>query len=611
MAISSLLEASETNEAATIRELILDAQRTLRPAAIRSFFDEDHRFWQVMSAVERAAASNDPADSKFSLRLESRTTAVLLEDLSPGWLGYSEADFADALANGKPRPADMSEIDSDKRLRRERIEQLARLQRALEEGALSPRLALHQVVGVCVQAQLFHLLTSHRVAHPTYNYLRAYDCSPLPWDSPRDVRPIGQPAWRVLGFDVFFPIGIPASVLTANAQWIRYYADRGFNVLTFKTVRTHKRPPHVPPNWLFVDGFTTPLAPNSPRVGLTVAASEAIWPELPDQFSMVNSFGVPSADPSEWMLELEAALREVGPGRVLIASVIGDEQLESFNATVNDYARAARMAKECGAQAIELNLSCPNTIQDGKVKVDMIGSQPEATAAVVQAVRAAIGNEIRLVIKLHYMPLEQLESVLAASHRFVDGVAGINTLQVEIRSPAVEPVFPGRDKAGLSGVAIRDLGLEFAANALIIRDRLSRTEDDFSIIAMGGVMNADDVERYRSLGVSAVQTATAAFFNADLAAEVARRYRSQAQTTMELRAEGRTLEELMRGPRPFKELIAILADEFKPTSLEVAGQVRGILRRMEAKGLITSTYQNGRLTFENRTTGDRLAQVVR
>jgi len=469
------------------------------------------------------------------------------------------------------------------------------------------RLARNRVVGICVQAQLFHLLTSHGVAHPTYNYLRPYDYSILPWDSPDGGRYSDASAWTVLGFDVGFPIGIPASVLTANADWIHFYASRGFNVLTFKTARTEKRVPHPPPNWLFVDGFDRAIDPENLEKGLTVEASQTSWPTNPDAFSMVNSFGVPSLLPQYWMEQLDRSVRELGPGKLLIASVVGNERLSTFQETVEDYARAAQMAEGCGAKAIELNLSCPNTMRDGQVQTDLIASDPDAAAAVVQAVRKALKSDTRLIAKLSYLPRTKLESVLDRIHGSLNGVSGINTLQVSVRDKG-ENAFPRRAVAGLSGVAIRELGFEFARNVISVRGSLGRSESDFSVISMGGVMNADDVEAYRRIGACAVQTATAAFFNAELARDVINRYGALGRAHWNDHVEEEALLALENGPRQLNDLLENLSEALQPTTFELASRLQAVLSGLERKHLVRSFYQNGRVVFE-RTQRDESSTV--
>ena len=58
--------------------------------------------------------------------------------------------------------------------------------------------------------------------------------------------------WTFCGLPVASPLGMPAGPLL-NSRWIHYYAALGFDVLTYKTVRSRFRASYDPPNLLPVD----------------------------------------------------------------------------------------------------------------------------------------------------------------------------------------------------------------------------------------------------------------------------------------------------------------------------------------------------------------------
>src|SRR5690349_3116321 len=82
------------------------------------------------------------------------------------------------------------------------------------------------------------------------SYQFNYDRGPVFANAPRKVKP--GPMKRFLGLLVRSRIGIAAGVLL-NSKWISGYAERGFDILTYKTVRSAFRPCYAPPNWVFVD----------------------------------------------------------------------------------------------------------------------------------------------------------------------------------------------------------------------------------------------------------------------------------------------------------------------------------------------------------------------
>src|SRR5439155_25509379 len=73
--------------------------------------------------------------------------------------------------------------------------------------------------------------------------------SPPGIDQLPSVRLRVQPT-RIAGFQVEFPLGLPASIIAANASYLNYYAQRGFCILTYKTVRSRLLKAHAHPQWV-------------------------------------------------------------------------------------------------------------------------------------------------------------------------------------------------------------------------------------------------------------------------------------------------------------------------------------------------------------------------
>jgi tRNA-dihydrouridine synthase len=205
-------------------------------------------------------------------------------------------------------------------------------------------------------------------------------------------------------------------------------------------------------------------------------------------------------------------------------SVVGNYEDLKGQDLVDDFVDVARAAEEaisahpdspCG-RAIELNLSCPNTITAGAKGVESpLCETPDYVHLIVKAVRAALQTETRLVLKLGYLTREKLAEVVSDVAEDVDAIAGINTLQVSVVGPDGRPAFRGtiedpdcdRTRAGLSGIAIRNFALDFVRSLALLR-RANNWQ--FDIIGMGGVMEPHDVRTLMASGADAVQTATAA-----------------------------------------------------------------------------------------------------
>src|SRR6188474_1794120 len=77
-----------------------------------------------------------------------------------------------------------------------------------------------------------------------------YEHVPMPVDMQVPVVP-GE--WQFCGLPVDSPLGIPAGPLL-NGRWILYYASLGFDVLTYKTVRSRERASYALPNLQPVQG---------------------------------------------------------------------------------------------------------------------------------------------------------------------------------------------------------------------------------------------------------------------------------------------------------------------------------------------------------------------
>ena len=275
--------------------------------------------------------------------------------------------------------------------------------------------------------------------------------------------------------------------------------------------------------------------------------------------------------------------------------------------------------EETGAPAIELNLSCPNSFDPvtKKIREDLICESPETTADIVKGVRDGLQKNTKLVIKMAHMPRELLEQVVVPLAHEINGVSGINTLQMEVRKSDGSPAFLGtredpaapRTRAGVSGVAIREYGLQFVRWLAEIRNQHKL---NFDIIGMGGVMNADDVNTYQQAGANAVQTATAAFFNPALPQQLRYRLLGSAPTLeTQLVVRSRVLELLYKGPMSLRELSKQLAEqlneseqlaEFFDQERLIAEKTRALVQGLEDEGRVTASRENGRIVLHSTPT---------
>jgi dihydroorotate dehydrogenase (NAD+) catalytic subunit len=345
--------------------------------------------------------------------------------------------------------------------------------------------------------------------HPAYDVSKSYEWNyrngPVfkgPYPPKREkVRPI-----RLLDFEIASPLGIAAGPLL-NSEWIRVYAKLGFDILTYKTVRTRRRPSNPKPNCVFVD-TGGPVTPS--RLGERMTAG-GITPEALREITITNSFGVPSRNPGVWQEDVARARRHLNRDQLFVVSVMGSSEaypdLPSF---VRDFAVSAKMAKEAGAQVVELDLSCPNSnAAEGMVFMD-----PDLSGRISKEVKSEIG-ETPLFIKVGFFPdRAPFEAVMRANAPHVDGIVGINTVRMTVLDREGRPAIAGRPQSGVCGAGIQPCALQFVRWLV---DTKAKNRYDFAAIGVGGIMTPDDVDEFLSAGVEAVEVATAAMWDPYLA----------------------------------------------------------------------------------------------
>lgn len=317
--------------------------------------------------------------------------------------------------------------------------------------------------------------------------------------------PHGDPQQSFLGHKVHKPFGIPAGPLL-NSRFVNAAMDMGFDIPVYKTVRTRKYASHPWPNVLAVkvDGD---LTLDKTRLVATDDYSEPL--------SITNSFGVPSFDPDFWQPDIAAAVAHEHSGQMVVASFQGTKSSDgSVSGYIADFVLGARLLKETGVKAIEVNLSCPNEGTSNLLCFDVTRA-----SQIVDAIKNEIGN-IPLIIKLAYFQdLDLLEDLLKKVGHSIAATSSINTISAEIVDEAGAQALPGegRLRSGVCGHAIKWAGLEMTKKIGRLRDELGL---NFSIIGVGGMGSIADFREYRDAGADAVMSATSAMWNPLLAREI-------------------------------------------------------------------------------------------
>jgi dihydroorotate dehydrogenase (NAD+) catalytic subunit len=157
-------------------------------------------------------------------------------------------------------------------------------------------------------------------------------------------------------------------------------------------------------------------------------------------------------------------------------------------------------------------LSCPNEGESVLACFD-----PDITERIVNAVRET-NPDLKFFIKTAYYADDRLlKEIVKRVGAIVDGIAAINTMPAPVLDADGKTVFPGREKAGISGAPIKWAGLEMTKKLNEFREEFGY---HYKIVGMGGVLSADDFHEYIDAGADTVMSVTGAMWNPNLAAEI-------------------------------------------------------------------------------------------
>jgi dihydroorotate dehydrogenase len=313
------------------------------------------------------------------------------------------------------------------------------------------------------------------------------------------------------GLPVKSRFGLAAS-LGMTADWIGLYARLGFDILTYKTVRAQVRRAHAPPNWIFVDETSLALD-QIERPCCTIAGA----PTSPGLATAAGSIGTPSSDPSFWRTDIPRSRAQLGPGQVLIVSVMGTaEEAASEDAVVAEFEELGATVRDAGAQIVEANLSCPN-VREREAEAYRDSALAGRIAA---ALRRGAGD---LPVLLKVGPIEDdaaMTAFLRAVAPAVDGVVMINAPRRLVRTRNGDSAFgPGREYAGIMGRGIHPIALDCVRRAVSIIDR---EQLGLKVVAVGGAASVTEVQAFLRAGACAALSASPAAWNPYLAAQIKR-----------------------------------------------------------------------------------------
>jgi len=265
---------------------------------------------------------------------------------------------------------------------------------------------------------------------------------------------------QIASLSLNYPGMLASGILGYSAESMRRVIDGGAGAVVTKSVSLQPR-----------DGYTNP----------TVVQTKS---------GLINAMGLPNPGIQVYTEEIKHTKTLIH--QPLIVSI--------FGYTAKEYATVAKKAAEAGADALELNVSCPHVKQTGSE----IGQNPTLLAEVVKTVKVAV--KIPVFVKLSPNVTDIVHLANTAVDAGADALTAVNTLRaIAIDVETTKPILKNK-KGGLSGPAMKNVALRCVFD---IREKLV----DIPIIGCGGVSNWQDAVEFFLAGANAVQIGTAIAYN--------------------------------------------------------------------------------------------------
>jgi dihydroorotate dehydrogenase (NAD+) catalytic subunit len=260
---------------------------------------------------------------------------------------------------------------------------------------------------------------------------------------------------NIAGLKLHNPTVLASGILGYTSESLQLVAGGGAGAVVTKSVGVAPRP-----------GYPNPTV---------VQAKEGL----------VNAVGLPNPGINEYVEEINYTKTILKVP--LIVSV--------FGYTAEEYALVSQKASEAGADAIELNVSCPHVKYTGSE----IGQNPKLLTDVICKVKAAIRKPV--IVKLSPNVTDITETAKAAEKAGADALTVINTVRavaidVETQTPILSNV-----RGGLSGPAIKPIALR------CVYDVFETVK--IPVFGCGGIVDWKDAVEFLLAGASAIQVGTA------------------------------------------------------------------------------------------------------
>jgi dihydropyrimidine dehydrogenase (NAD+) subunit PreA len=228
----------------------------------------------------------------------------------------------------------------------------------------------------------------------------------------------------------------------------------------------------------------------------------------------------------DWWAPRLSRIKKAHPHRILIASIMAgsgsDEELRHWQ-------ELATICQDEGADALELNLSCPH--MDRKDMGSNIGKDQELISIVAQVVKEV--SKVPVWAKLTPSTTDIVEEARAAFLGGADAISSSNTFP---SLPLIDPVTLEFEmnvdglvsSGGLGGPAI-------LPQSMAKMSQMTQAFPDKAFSGIGGIASFDHALNYFLLGCGTVQVCTAAMLDHAIGPNVLKALIADMRSTMERR----------------------------------------------------------------------------
>ena len=234
--------------------------------------------------------------------------------------------------------------------------------------------------------------------------------------------------------------------------------------------------------------ITTKSIGPRPRIGFKNPSIVEVQPG-----TFINSVGLGNPGIDNFVSEIKDFKKSKFP---LIVSVFGYDD--------PSYIEVATKAENAGADAIEINISCPHS------EVASIGIDKNLTYNIVSKIKDKIS--IPLFVKLNPNVTDIVDIALAAEKGGADSVVAINTMTAMAIDINTRRPILSHGSGGLSGKAIHHIAVKK------VYDLFKSVH--IPIIGCGGITNWQDVIEFFLAGATAVQIGTLLYNGFDILKEI-------------------------------------------------------------------------------------------